>query len=244
MRKPLALFLAIASAALLALLGVISPWAAAGPSPAVMTSSYAYDAPYYDAPGSGSAQERGPPSVVVTNTTYDAADGWSRGSWARSDVHAAPAITTYACPAMLGPVARATTTSARHAVVADGEFSSVQPAQDAAETGVMDLPASTTWGRADSLTDHFARHGADFGATTEVEYAQRASGFFQRGLQDGLPTKINPKDGSIRIYDPQSNTFGAYNANGTTRTFYKPDPAQHGYATNWDYWLAQPGYAP
>lgn len=28
---------------------------------------------------------------------------------------------------------------------------------------------------------------------------------------------------------------------GTTRTFYRPDPASHGYPTNWDYWMAQPG---
>ena len=114
----------------------------------------------------------------------------------------------------------------------------------AAEAGSMELPAATTWGRADSLADHFARHGGDFGAATEAQYAEDASGFFQQGLRDGLPTKINPKDGSIRIYDPESNTFGSYNANGTTRTFYKPDPAQHGYATNWDYWVSQPGYAP
>ena len=110
----------------------------------------------------------------------------------------------------------------------------------------MELPAATTWGRADSLADHFARHGhgGDFGAATEGQYAEKASGFFQQGLRDGLPTKLNPKDGSIRIYDPESNTFGAYNADGTTRTFYKLDPAQHGYATNWDYWVSQVGYTP
>jgi pyocin large subunit-like protein len=46
------------------------------------------------------------------------------------------------------------------------------------------------------------------------------------------------------MYDPATNTFGAYNASGTTRTFYMPDPLLHGYPGNWDYWLAQPGYAP
>jgi len=25
---------------------------------------------------------------------------------------------------------------------------------------------------------------------------------------------------------------------------YMPDPLLHGYPTSWDYWLAQPGYAP
>jgi hypothetical protein len=56
----------------------------------------------------------------------------------------------------------------------------------------------------------------------------QASEFFQRGLADELPTKIHPKTGTIRIYDLKTNTFGAYNANGTTRTFDKPDPGMHG----------------
>ncbi len=55
--------------------------------------------------------------------------------------------------------------------------------------------------------------------------------------------KIGP-DGAIRVYDPATNSFGSFNANGTTRTFYKPNPAQHGYPTNLDYWNAQPGGVP
>lgn len=44
---------------------------------------------------------------------------------------------------------------------------------------------------------------------------------------------------AIRVYDPASKTFGAYNPNGTTRTSYKPDPGRHGYLKNLAYWLAQ-----
>jgi hypothetical protein len=40
------------------------------------------------------------------------------------------------------------------------------------------------------------------------------------------------------------STFGSYNANGATRTFYKPDPSKHEYETNWDYWQSQSGYLP
>ncbi len=82
------------------------------------------------------------------------------------------------------------------------------------------------------------------GDASEEAYARQASEFFQSGLADELPTKIDPKTGTIRIYDPESNTFGSYNANGTTRTFYKPDPSMHPYQTNWDYWRAEPGYSP
>lgn len=38
-----------------------------------------------------------------------------------------------------------------------------------------------------------------------------------------------------------SNTFGAFNPDGSTRTFFKPDPAKHKRPSNWDYWLDQPG---
>ena len=71
-----------------------------------------------------------------------------------------------------------------------------------------------------------------------------ASEFYQTGLKSGLPTKLDPKTGVVRIYDYATNTFGSFNPAGTTKTFYKPDPASHGFATNWDYWVSQPGYAP
>ncbi len=78
----------------------------------------------------------------------------------------------------------------------------------------MELPAATTWGRADSLADHFARYGGDFGAATEAEYAERGSGLFQSGLREGLPTKINPRDGSIRIYDAVAHSWPPCRATG------------------------------
>jgi pyocin large subunit-like protein len=45
--------------------------------------------------------------------------------------------------------------------------------------------------------------------------------FFEQSQKAGLPTKIGP-DGTIRVYDPGSNTFGAFNSDGTTKTFFKP----------------------
>ncbi|MCP4305635.1 MAG: hypothetical protein GY788_12290, partial [bacterium] len=106
------------------------------------------------------------------------------------------------------------------------------------------LPTAETWGRLDTLDDHFLRHGADFGASTADEYAGLASDFFESGIARGLPTRIDPKTGMIRIYDPGANTFGSFNPSGTTATFFKPDPVIHGFPTNWDYWLAQPGGSP
>jgi len=66
-------------------------------------------------------------------------------------------------------------------------------------------------------------------------YASQASQFLQDSQVDGLPTKIDA-EGVIRVYDPDTNTFGAYNPDGTTRTFFQP--------TSPNYWAGQPGFEP
>ncbi|HMR97541.1 MAG TPA: hypothetical protein PKE05_18560, partial [Microthrixaceae bacterium] len=120
---------------------------------------------------------------------------------------------------------------------AGGAAARVTDATNSADD-VLRLGTKDSWGKLNTLDDHFARHGADFGATSADDYARQASEFLQR---PGNLTKIDPKTGVIRVYDPATGAFGAYNPTGTTRTFYVPDPAKHGYPTNLDYWNAQPG---
>ncbi|MGH2768690.1 MAG: hypothetical protein ACRDIF_07025, partial [Actinomycetota bacterium] len=98
---------------------------------------------------------------------------------------------------------------------------------------VLRLTPEQSWGNPSSLARHFRDHGADFGARSADDYAGQASEFFQRAQQQR--TRIDA-DGVIRVYDPASNTFGAYNPNGTTRTFFRP--------TNPTYWDRQPGSSP
>jgi pyocin large subunit-like protein len=83
------------------------------------------------------------------------------------------------------------------------------------------LRATQTWGNPASLPDHFARHGADFGARDAQEYARMASELLQRARSEGLPAKVDD-DGVLRVFDPRSGAFGAYNRDGTTKTFFKP----------------------
>jgi len=64
----------------------------------------------------------------------------------------------------------------------------------------------STWGKPETLQDHFDRHGNEFGARTPDEYAQQAQEFFIRAQEEGLPTKIDPQ-GVIRVYDSETNTF-------------------------------------
>jgi hypothetical protein len=83
------------------------------------------------------------------------------------------------------------------------------------------LAGAETWGRAETLADHFARHGADVGGKTAEHYAESASNLLLRSQAEGLPTKID-SSGIIRVYDPATNTFGAFNPDGTTRTIFSP----------------------
>lgn len=87
------------------------------------------------------------------------------------------------------------------------------------------------WGRPDTLEDHYKRHGDDFGAENATDYAKKANDFFNS--KDNYEVKVDEK-GVTRVYDPVTNTFGSYNPDGTTKTFYKPSRGR-------EYWEDQPG---
>lgn len=93
-------------------------------------------------------------------------------------------------------------------------------------------PSSKTWGDRSSLPDHFNRHGANFNATSADDYAAKAWMFLQRAMDDGLPAKQD-EDGTIRVWEPKSRSFAAYNRNFTTKTYFRPNST--------DYFQRQPG---
>ena len=93
-------------------------------------------------------------------------------------------------------------------------------------------PTSKTWGDRASLEDHFHRHGADFKAISADDYAAKAWLFLQRAMDDALPAKQD-EDGTIRVWEPKSRTFAAYNRNFTTKTYFRPNSS--------DYFQRQPG---
>ena len=94
------------------------------------------------------------------------------------------------------------------------------------------MPSASAWGLPHKLPDHFNRHAQAFGACSPDEYVALASKFLERARTEGLPMKVSP-DGVVRVYDPATNTFGSYNPDGTTRTFFKP--------TSPTFWNRQPG---
>jgi hypothetical protein len=76
------------------------------------------------------------------------------------------------------------------------------------------------WGDEDTLLRHFRKHGEDFKAVDQYDYARMANDFYNN--RGKYKIKID-KNGTIRVYDRKTNTFGSYNADGTTRTFYQPE---------------------
>lgn len=84
-----------------------------------------------------------------------------------------------------------------------------------------DATASRTWGNPGSLRDHFERDGRDFAAKDADDYARMAAEFLHRAKAQGLPAKVD-NAGTIRVFEPRTGAFGAYNRNGTTKTFFKP----------------------
>ncbi len=103
----------------------------------------------------------------------------------------------------------------------------------AAEVPTQAPPTRQTWGRLDSLQDHFDRHGRDFSSKTPDDYAAQAWLFLQRARAENLPMKLDETDGTLRVFDPATRVFAAYNGAGRTKTFFKPD--------NPTYWQRQPG---
>ena len=86
-------------------------------------------------------------------------------------------------------------------------------------------------GNPKTLDDHFNRHGIDFGSSTKEGYANQANNFFHE--RNKYQVKVD-SDGTIRVYDSKTNTFGSYNSDGSTRTFFKPSGGQN-------YFDRQPG---
>jgi RHS repeat-associated protein len=118
----------------------------------------------------------------------------------------------------------------------------LQPATEAAPPG--NGVTSPLWTSTKNLSApenafrHFGDHGADFPRlNNSVEYVADAQSFL-RHPPPGTRTIIRT-NGDIVRYNEVLDVFGVMDAGGAPRTYFVPDPAVHGYATNLDYFLSQ-----
>lgn len=94
-------------------------------------------------------------------------------------------------------------------------------------------PTRDTWGSISSLQDHYDRHGADFQSKSPDDYAAQAWQFLQRAKAGSLSMKWDDSDRTLRVFDPKTRAFAAYNRDGTTKTYFRPNSTS--------YWDRQPG---
>lgn len=85
---------------------------------------------------------------------------------------------------------------------------------------------------------HWSKHGSEFPEyQNALQYAEGAKDFVSHPPSGAL-VKTRP-NGDTVLYDPATNTFAVKDADGAPKTMFRPDPAQHGYPTNLDYFNAQ-----
>lgn len=72
------------------------------------------------------------------------------------------------------------------------------------------------------LDEHYAKHGVEFGAISKGEYLRLAQEL--RDAPVGGPTlEARRPDGEFSRFDRRHGYFGAYNPDGTIRTFFIPN---------------------
>lgn len=89
-----------------------------------------------------------------------------------------------------------------------------------------DVRSSVGFRSAAQLADHFARHGAEFNASSAAAYVALAQALRDAPVGGLILEIVRPTDGVISRFDRQSGAFGAFNADGTIRTFFKPNDGE------------------
>jgi filamentous hemagglutinin len=68
---------------------------------------------------------------------------------------------------------------------------------------------------------HWQNHRTEFPELhSAIEYVRSSRNFFRSPPPSGL-RKVRP-NGEILLYDPGTNTFGAFLADGTPKSFFRP----------------------
>ena len=88
------------------------------------------------------------------------------------------------------------------------------------------------------LNQHFVDHGADFLVATAAEYGARAERFLN-GPKSASTLECRRRQGGRARFDQVTQEYGSVRGNGTIATYFIPDPAIHGFASNLDYYYAR-----
>jgi hypothetical protein len=78
------------------------------------------------------------------------------------------------------------------------------------------------------LDEHYAKHGAEFGTISKQDYLRQAQ-LLRDTAVGGTVLQTVRADGVTTKFDRQTGAFIAVNANGTIRTFFKPNDGERYY---------------
>jgi pyocin large subunit-like protein len=85
-----------------------------------------------------------------------------------------------------------------------------------------------------ALRSHFAAHQAEFSFATSAEYEEAADKFLT-GTKRGTTKEGRRRNGDLVRYDVITEEFGVMSSGKVIRTYFIPDPADHNFTTNLDY---------
>jgi pyocin large subunit-like protein len=76
------------------------------------------------------------------------------------------------------------------------------------------------------LVEHYERHGREFGGVSQAEYLQLAQQLRDAPVGGDIVEVVRQSDGVISRFDRGSGAFLAADADGTIRTFFKPNDGE------------------
>ena len=75
------------------------------------------------------------------------------------------------------------------------------------------------------LEQHYLKHGGEFGHISRAEYLRMAQSLRDTPVGGSILEALKP--GIITKFDRRTGAFGAYNRDGTIRTFFIPVGGEH-----------------
>ena len=76
------------------------------------------------------------------------------------------------------------------------------------------------------LVEHYQKHGREFGSISQAQYLQLAQQLRDSPAGDDIVEVVRQSDGVISRFDRRSGAFLAADADGTIRTFFKPNDGE------------------
>lgn len=87
--------------------------------------------------------------------------------------------------------------------------------------------------------EHWRKHRNEFPELPNALQYVKAAHNFYLNPPSGTLRKVRPRTGDIVLYHEATNIFVVVTKDGVPKTMFKPNPADHGYSTNLDYFNAQ-----